>query len=197
VTNERYKLELIASEPDIVTPIGMAFDRQGRLLVIESHTHEPPEGYDGPAKDRIRMLADSDGDGRLDRWSTFAEGFRHAMNLLARDDGAIYVVERGRLLLLRDMNDDGVSDKQELLLRLETEDDYPHNALGGIDQTPSGALIIGLGENHGLPFRLIGSDGKEIAATGGVDGFFRCTDIGANIEHIARGVWNTFLLLFV
>ncbi len=194
VANERYNLELVASEPDIVTPIGMAFDSEGRLLVIESHTHERPGGYKGPAADRIRIFADSDGDGRLDRWSTFAEGFRHAMNLLARDDGAIYLVERGRLLLLRDTNEDGVADRQDELLRLETEDDYPHNALGGIDQAEDGSLVIGLGENHGIPFRLIGSDGKVISATGGLDGFFRCSANGANLEHIARGVWNPFSL---
>ena len=83
VTDNRYKLELVASEPQIVTPIGVAFDRQGRLLIVESHTHQRPQDYQGPASDRIRMLADTDGDGRLDRWSTFAEGFRHAMNLIA------------------------------------------------------------------------------------------------------------------
>src|SRR5687768_16765170 len=83
VTHERYSLELIASEPEVVTPVGMTFDRAGRLLVIESHTHQPPEKYNGPKHDRILMFADSDGDGRLDRWSTFAEGFRHSMNLLA------------------------------------------------------------------------------------------------------------------
>jgi putative membrane-bound dehydrogenase-like protein len=194
VTNERYKLDLIAREPEIVTPAGMTFDSKGRLLVIESHTHQPPDGYAGPAKDRVRMLSDSDGDGRLDRWSTLAEGFRHAMNLLGRDDGAVYLMERGRLLLLKDSDDDGKADREELLLRLETEDDYPHNALGGIDQTKDGTLVIGLGENHGLPFRLIGADGKVISATGGLDGFFRCTADGKNIEHFARGVWNPFSL---
>ena len=107
---------------------------------------------------------------------------------------ACIVVERGRLLLLRDTDDDGVADQQEVLLRLETEDDYPHNALGGIDQAQDGSLILGLGENHGLPFRLIGADGKVIAATGGLDGFFRCSADGKNIEHFARGVWNPFSL---
>src|SRR3954464_15493489 len=75
VANSRYKLELIAEQPQIVTPIGAAFDRKGRLLIIESHTHQRPNEYDGPAGDRIRMLSDSDGDGNLDRWTTFAEGF--------------------------------------------------------------------------------------------------------------------------
>src|SRR5438132_1929673 len=77
VTDSRYKLELIAKEPQIVTPIGMAFDRKGRLLVIESHTHQRPKDYQGPTGDRIRTLSSSGRDGRLDHWNTFAEGFRH------------------------------------------------------------------------------------------------------------------------
>ncbi|MCI0332856.1 MAG: hypothetical protein L0228_06500 [Planctomycetes bacterium] len=194
VADKQYTLELVASAPEIVTPVGMTFDSKGRLLVIESHTHERQADYKGPPRDRVRMLADSNGDGQLDRWSTFAEGFRHAMNLLGREDGAVYLVERGRLLLLRDTDDDGKADSQDELLRLETEDDYPHDALGGIDQAADGSLIIGLGENHGEPFRLIGADGKVIAATGGLDGFFRCSADGKNVEHIARGVWNPFSL---
>lgn len=197
VTHERYKLELVAEEPDIVTPVGMAFDASGRLLVIESHTHQNPENYSGPRHDRIRMLADSNGDGRPDRWTTFAEGFRHAMNLHARADGAVYVVTRGSVVLLQDTDGDGAADKQQVLVRLETTDDYPHNALGGIDQEADGSLILGLGENHGDPFRLIGSDGRVIEATGGLDGFFRCSPDGANLQHIARGVWNPFGLCVV
>src|SRR5438105_4655576 len=69
VVDARYKLEQIAREPQIVTPIGMAFDRKGRLLVVESHTHQRPKDYVGPVGDRIRMIADSDGDGRLDKWT--------------------------------------------------------------------------------------------------------------------------------
>lgn len=197
VTHDRYVLELVAEEPAIVTPVGMTFDPAGRLLVIESHTHQTPEGYSGPPHDRIRMLADSDGDGRPERWTTFAEGFRHAMNLLARADGAVYLVTRGSVVLLQDTDGDGAADKQQVLLRLETTDDYPHNALGGIDQEADGSLILGLGENHGDPFRLIGADGRVIEATGGLDGFFRCSADGANLQHIARGVWNPFSLCVV
>lgn len=204
VVDDRYKLELVASEPEIVTPIGLAFDRKGRLLVIESHTHHRPKGYEGASSDRIRMLVDSTGTGigqggqlRLHSWSTFAEGFRHAMNLLACNDGAVYLVTRGHVLLLRDTDDDGVADQQQLLLRLETKDDYPHNGLGGIDQKSDGSLIIGLGENHGLPYKLIGADGKVIEGTGGLDGFYRMSAGGTGIEHLARGVWNPFSLCVV
>ena len=41
VTKEGYTLELVAADPQIVTPVGVAFDKQGRLLVVESHTHLP------------------------------------------------------------------------------------------------------------------------------------------------------------
>ena len=196
-TSDRYQLELVVSDPEIVTPISLTFDPQGRLLVIESHTHQRPDEYTGPETDRIRLGADTNGDGLIDRWTTFAEGFRHAMNVLARKDGAIYLLTRGSLLLLQDTDNDGVADKQEELLRLETEDDYPHNALGGIAQAADSSLIIGLGENHGMEFRLIGSDGKVITGTGGLDGFFRCAADGSKLEHVARGVWNPFSLCIV
>src|SRR3972149_6321130 len=35
LASSQYQLGLIAHEPEIVTPIGMAFDREGRLLVVE------------------------------------------------------------------------------------------------------------------------------------------------------------------
>ncbi|MEX0612736.1 MAG: PVC-type heme-binding CxxCH protein [Pirellulales bacterium] len=193
VADDRYKLELVASEPDIVTPIGLAFDRQGRLLIVESHTHERPDEYDGPAGDRIRMLADSDGDGRLDRWSTFAAGFRHAMNVLVRPDGAAYLVTRHNVVLLRDTDKDGVADNNEVLLRLETEDAYPHNGLSGIAQLANGGdLLIGLGENHGIPYRLIGSEGAAITGKDGAGTIFRCSDQGRGLERLATGFWNPF-----
>ena len=103
-------LEQIAIEPAIVTPIGVAFDNQGRLLVVESHTHQRSEDYEGPASDRLRILSDSDGDGQLDQWQTFAEGFRHAMNVAVRDDNAVYLVTRSDVHLLRDTDDDGIAD---------------------------------------------------------------------------------------
>jgi putative membrane-bound dehydrogenase-like protein len=198
VADGRYKLELIASDPQIVTPIGMAFDRKGRMLVIESHTHFRPKEYQGPAGDRIRMFADSDGDGRLDRWSTFAEGFRHSMNLLARDDGGVYLVMRHGILLLRDTIGDGIAEKQDDILRLETKGDYPHNALSGIALQPSGrTLLVGLGENNGIPYRLVGTDGVALAGKDGAGSIFQCALDGSKLCRVASGFWNPFSICAV
>jgi putative membrane-bound dehydrogenase-like protein len=144
---EGCRLEQIAHDPDIVTPIGIAFDHQGRLLVVESHTHQRTEDYEGPSGDRLRLFADSDGDGRLDRWSTFAEGFRHAMNVAVRPDGGFYLITRGEVHLLRDADNDGVAEQDELLVRLETEDDYPHSGLSGFAWNED-QFFLSLGENH-------------------------------------------------
>jgi putative membrane-bound dehydrogenase-like protein len=192
VTSDRYQLELVASEPEIVTPIGMTFDREGRLLVVESHTHKRMPDYQGPAGDRIRMLSDSDGDGRLDRWTTFAEGFLHAMNVLARPDGGVYVLARHQVVLLRDTDGDGRADERREIVHLDTEDDYPHNGLGGIARLADGSLLLCLGENHGFAYQLNGSDGTKLAGTGGFDGVIHATADGGELEWLAHGVWNPF-----
>ncbi|MBX3434876.1 MAG: c-type cytochrome [Pirellulales bacterium] len=199
---EGVQLERVAAEPDLVTPIGVAFDLQGRLLVVESHTHQRPDDYPGPAGDRLRMLSDSDGDGRLDRWSTFAEGFQQAMNAAVAEDGAVYVVTRRDVHVLRDADGDGVADSDETIIRLVTEAEYPHNGLAGIALAPQfgdagsnpagGGMYLGLGENFGFPYQLVGSDGKSVSGRGGVGCIFVCRQDGGGLARYAEGFWNPF-----
>src|SRR5437879_4106452 len=94
VADARLKLELVAAEPDIVTPMGIAVDERGRLLVVESHTHFRPADYKGPPADRIRVFEDTDGDGRADKITTFFEGTQSTMNLAVYRDGSLYVATR-------------------------------------------------------------------------------------------------------
>src|SRR5687768_6652966 len=60
VLDDRLQLQLVAAEPDVVTPTGLAVDERGQVLVIESHTHFRPEGYKGPKHDRILIMDDFD-----------------------------------------------------------------------------------------------------------------------------------------
>jgi len=186
-----YNLELVAHEPDIVTPVAMAFDQQGRLLVIESHTHQRPENYAGPTSDRIRRLDDSNGDGKLDRWTEVADGFRHAMNVVVRDDGAIVVITRGDVHLL-EANSEGKFTKRTTLVHLDTSIDYPHNALGGFVFDGQGGFYLGLGENFGGEYRLVGSDGAEFADSGGTGMIFHFAGDGSGLKRFAQGFWNPF-----
>jgi putative membrane-bound dehydrogenase-like protein len=131
-TDERLVIELVAKEPDIVTPTGIAVDEQGRVWVIENHTHERPRTYNGPPSDRIRILSDFDDKGRAKKITTFADGFKNGMGLALGRDGAVYLVTRSEIYILCDKDGDGVADEKKLIVKLESENRYPHNALGGL-----------------------------------------------------------------
>ncbi|TWT31846.1 PVC-type heme-binding CxxCH protein [Blastopirellula retiformator] len=196
VLDDRMQLEMIAEHPAIVTPIGIAFDAQGRLLVIESQTHHRKEDYVGPEKDRIRAYVDSDGDGKFDAWSNFYEGTTFTMSLAAAPDGSIYVATRMEIFRLRDTNNDGVADEKTEIAHLETKGNYPHNGLAGLTFGPGGKLIFGMGENLGEPFALVGSDGARINGGGEGGCVYQTEADGSKLKKIATGVWNPFGMCF-
>ena len=68
-----FSVKLAAAEPDVVRPIGFALDDRGRLWVAEAHTY-PVRAAEGEGKDRILILEDTNGDGRLDSRKVFMEG---------------------------------------------------------------------------------------------------------------------------
>lgn len=187
-----WEIELVAAEPDVMTPIACRFDDRGRLFVVESHTHFPPDDYAGPAHDKIKLLDDSDGDTTLDRIRVFHEGTRKTMSLATGRDGWLYVATRDVIRRIRDTDGDDRADAEEVLVRLETEADYPHNGLCGLSFAPDGQLVFGLGENFGAPYTLIGSDGSRLAGGGEGGNIFRCTADGENLRWIATGFWNPF-----
>ena len=59
------KIELVAAEPDVQSPVAMAFDQNGRMFVVEmlDYPNGPPPG--SPPEGRIRLLEDRDGTGRF------------------------------------------------------------------------------------------------------------------------------------
>jgi RNA polymerase sigma factor (sigma-70 family) len=69
---EGFTVELVASEPDIVNPVAMTFDEQGRIWIIESI--EYPRMSAGEGEDRIKVLEDTNGDGKADSITVFADG---------------------------------------------------------------------------------------------------------------------------
>ena len=187
-----YRLQLIAQAPDIVTPIAAIYDDRDRLLVIESHTHQTPDDYEGPKFDRIRQLIDENGDGVSDRVSNFFEGTRHTMSLLAGRDHWIYVATRREVFQIRDSDGDGTADQRRSLVRLATLGDYPHNGLAGLTFEPNGGLLFGMGENLGERYELVGADGTVIKGGGEGGNIFRCSIDGHGLERVATGFWNPF-----
>jgi putative membrane-bound dehydrogenase-like protein len=196
VHDRRLHLSLVAEAPDIVTPTGVAVDEQGVIFVVESHTHFPPEDYEGPPVDRIKRLKDTTGDGRADQVTVFYEGGRATMNLAIDHRGLFYVATRGEIFTLRDTNGDGRADERQLLARLETDGDYPHNGLSGFAFDFLGNIYFGLGENLGETYELIARDGSTHAGGGEGGSIFRMKADGSDLERFATGFWNPFHLAF-
>jgi putative membrane-bound dehydrogenase-like protein len=181
-----------AAAPDIVHPIAADFDAKGRLLVVESHSHFRPAKYNGPKFDRIRVIADTNGDGTADTFTTFAEGFTATMDLAVAPDGSVYVATRNEILRLRDTNSDGTADEQQRLIFLDTKGNYPHNGLCGLCFDSKGNLNFGMGENLGEPYTLIGADGTWLAGGGEGGNVYHCTADGKKLRRVATGFWNPF-----
>src|SRR4051812_24772392 len=62
-----FKVELFAAEPLVFDPVEIAFDENGRAFVAEmlDYPDDPPPGQ--PARSRIVMLEDTNGDGIADK----------------------------------------------------------------------------------------------------------------------------------
>jgi len=189
-----WEVSLFSTEPDIMTPIGIAVDGKGRVFVTESHTHKVAPGYPGPKTDRIKIYEDTNHDGRADRVSIFAEGFTAAMNLAFDPDGVLHLVHRNGVLRLEDKDQDGVCEKQVPLLTLDTKETYPHNGLGSIAFAPDGHLFIGSGENFGATYTATAADGSSLTYTPGGANIFRLKRDGSQLERYATGMWNAFVL---
>jgi len=110
---EGFKVELVASEPDLVNPIGMAFDERGRVWVTESL--EYPRRSPGPGKDRVKVLEDTDGDGKVDKTTIFAEGLNIPSGI-AVGHGGVWVANAPDLLFMQDTDGDGKADKTEVIV---------------------------------------------------------------------------------
>lgn len=188
----RLVVELFAAAPDIVQPIAADFDSKGRLLVVESHTHFRPAKYDGPKFDRIRVLEDTDGDGKADKFTTFFEGTTHTMDVAVHPDGSVYVATRNEILRLRDTKGNGEADEKVRIAFLDTAGNYPHNGLSGLSFDSKGNLNFGMGENLGADYKLIGADGKTLTGGGEGGNVFWCTADGKNLRRVATGFWNPF-----
>ncbi len=192
----RLVIELFAADPDIVTPTGLDVDHAGRVFMIESNTHFPPEGYAGHPTDRLLVLRDQDGDGRAEKPVVFADGFVHAMSVAVRTSfdpdrpDTVLIATRKDVIALWDDDGDLVADRRRRILHLETPGNYPHNGLAGFAFDARGHMYIGLGENLGAKYQLIGSDKTTLSGGGEGGNIYRCRLDGSHLQRFATGFWN-------
>lgn len=84
-----FRIQLFASEPDIQKPMNLAFDARGRLWMSGSTEYPYAAPLDKAGRDSIRVLEDTDGDGRADKVTTFADGLNVPIGLYPYRHGVI------------------------------------------------------------------------------------------------------------
>ena len=112
-----FRLQLVASEPLVADPVDACFDADGRLYVAQMHgypfSQEPtrlnPKGGGKPDAGIVRLLEDTDGDGRFDRSVKFADKIRWPTSVCCYD-GGVFVLAPPKLHYFKDTTGDGVAD---------------------------------------------------------------------------------------
>lgn len=115
-TPVEFDLHLFASEPDIINPIAMAWDERGRLWIVESVDY--PNTFketDGQANDRIKICEDTDGDGKADKFTVFADDLNIPTSMVFAN-GGIIVSMAPDFVFMKDTDGDDKADVKEVLI---------------------------------------------------------------------------------
>jgi putative membrane-bound dehydrogenase-like protein len=106
-----FRLEQVTAEPLVADPIALAFDENGRLYVVEMRGYS--ENRDENLS-RIRLLEDSDGDGRFEKSTIFAEGLAWPTAIHCWQ-GGVLVADAPDILYFKDTTGDNKADERKVL----------------------------------------------------------------------------------
>jgi putative membrane-bound dehydrogenase-like protein len=177
---EGFTVELVASEPDIVNPVAMTFDERGRIWITESL--EYPRRSAGEGRDRVKVLEDTDGDGKADRFTVFAEGLNIPSGI-AVGHGGVWVANSPDILFLQDTDGDGKADTSEVVVTGFGRDDT-HELPNSLTWGPDGYLY---GLNGVFNQSNVKQNGKEFRFTCAL---FRIDPRTRKFELFAEGTSN-------
>ena len=107
-------LSLFASEPDIVNPISLAWDERGRAFVVETVDYPNNLQSGNTGHDSIKICEDTNGDGRADKFTVFADKLSIPTSLVFANGGVI-CTNGTEILFLKDTNGDDKADVRQVL----------------------------------------------------------------------------------
>ncbi len=150
---EGFKVELVAAEPLLRDPVAFDWGPDGRLWVVEMNDY--PEGLDGEGKPggSVRVLEDTDGDGRYDTSTPFLDGLSFPTGIMVWRDGVL-ITAAPDVLYAEDTDGDGRAEGPKVL--------FTGFGLGNQQHRVNG-LVYGL--DHWV-YLANGSSGGNVAAAG-------------------------------
>lgn len=200
---EEYRFNL-GTEENRTRPFFLEDDLQiqtldDRLKMYEKFASRFEGGMDWFRKvaDQVRLLEDTDGDGKADQTTIFAPGFNGTLDGLAAGvmatDGDVYFTCIPNLWRLRDTDHDGVADEQTIIQTgFGVNAGFLGHDLHGLCWGPDGKLYFSVGDRG---FHLTTREGQILHGprNGAV---FRCFPDGSDFEVVCRGLRNPQELAF-
>lgn len=181
-----FELELFASEPMIINPIAFTWDERGRLFVIETVDY-PNEIRKESGDDKIKILEDTDGDGKADKVTVFADGLNIPTSIMAVNGGMLISMAPD-FVFLKDTDGDDVADVRETIM----------TGWGKFD-THAGPSNLKYGFDNKV-WGVLGYSGFKSTVSGETfdfsQGVYRFDPAGENMEFLGRTSNNTWGLGF-
>jgi putative membrane-bound dehydrogenase-like protein len=111
-----FKVELVAAEPEVIDPVAMTFDEDGRLFVVEMRGYPNAGVGEGQPNlpGRIKLLEDKDGDGYFEKASVYVDNLRFPTGVCCWR-GGILVGNAPDLIYGKDTDGDGKADVRQVL----------------------------------------------------------------------------------
>lgn len=196
------KIEIVADAPDVINPVGMTFDADGNLYVLE--WVEDPKGQsekvmteftykDGskrkilimrkPTKDRVKLLGYNANKGVYDSAKVVLEEELPSSILI--HDGWMYLSGQGTVRRYKQQKDGSWGEKQVIA---QGFCGYHHHQVSGLTIGNDGWLYITSGDNDNF---VEGSDGSRatVLRTGAI---FRCRPDGSKLHTYSIGYRNPY-----
>lgn len=175
---QEVKVTLFAAEPDVMQPIGFCIDDRSRLWVAEAFNYPDK----GSRRDRVIILADTDGDGQHDQRKVFYQGLNYVTGIEVGFGGA-WVMSPPNLYFIPDRNNDDVPDgPAEIVLDGFGNHANAHNIANGFAWGPDGWLY---GTHGRTNWSMIGQPGASDAERIRFDG-------GVYRYHPVRRIWEPY-----
>jgi putative heme-binding domain-containing protein len=178
------EVTLWAENPQLNKPIQMNFDPAGRLWIASSEAY-PMIEVGQAAPDKILVLEDTNGDGKADASTVFADGLLIPTGV-EPGDGGCYVAQSTDLLFLKDTDGDGKADvKRRVLSGFGTED--THHNLHTLRWGPDGRLYM----NQSIYTRSDAETPRGIVRLK-AGGGFRYNPATMRMQIVFRGLVNSW-----
>ncbi len=186
-----FKIEVVASEPDINKPMNIAFDAKGRLWVSSSREYPFPVPLGKPARDSIKIFEDFDENGKARKVTTFADGLNIPIGIYPYKSGVI-AWSIPNIWYFEDTDGDGKADKRTPLYGPFGWQRDTHGNQASFRRGFDGWLYATHGYNN--ISKVTAPDGSGIDINSG--NTYRMALNGSHIESNTYGQVNPFGLWF-